>query len=56
MELRSLKKKKKRTWYNYRPFTKTDVAVITAAVILFTLGIIIIFQNGSRFWNPFLVN
>jgi energy-coupling factor transport system permease protein len=56
MELRSFGKHKKRTWYNYRPFTKTDILVITAAVIFFTLGMIITFRNGSRFWNPFLVN
>jgi energy-coupling factor transport system permease protein len=56
MELRSFGKRKKRTWYSYRPFTKTDIAVITAALILFILGMVITFRNGSRFWNPFPAN
>jgi energy-coupling factor transport system permease protein len=54
MELRSFGKHQKRTWYNYRPFTKTDAIVLIAAVVLFSAGIVITFYDGSRFWNPFL--
>ena len=53
MELRSFGKYKKRTWYSYRPFTRTDIIVLLAAAVLFALGMWITFQDGSRFWNPF---
>jgi energy-coupling factor transport system permease protein len=54
MELRSFGKYKKRTWYNYRPFTKGDIAVLMIAALLFALGMWITFKDGSRFWNPFV--
>jgi energy-coupling factor transport system permease protein len=53
MELRSFGKHKKRTWYNYRPFTKADIIVLLAAVVPFVLGMLITFKDGNRFWNPF---
>ncbi|MDR0690292.1 MAG: energy-coupling factor transporter transmembrane protein EcfT [Spirochaetaceae bacterium] len=53
MELRSFGKYKTRTWYSYRPFTKTDGAVIAAAILLFILGLWITFRTGGRFYNPF---
>ena len=54
MELRSFGKNKKRTWYAARPFTRTDAAVLIAAVTLFALGAWITFKDGSRFYNPFV--
>ncbi|AEF82034.1 energy-coupling factor transporter transmembrane component T family protein [Leadbettera azotonutricia] len=54
MELRSFGKHKKRTWYNYRPFSRGDITVLIIAVLLFALGIWITFKDGSRFWNPFV--
>jgi energy-coupling factor transport system permease protein len=50
MELRGFGKHKKRTWYNYRPFTKADALVLIAAALLFIMGIWITFRDGSRFY------
>jgi len=53
MELRCFGKKPKRTWYNYRPFTKLDIITLAASASLFALGMWISFRDGTRFWNPF---
>jgi energy-coupling factor transport system permease protein len=53
MELRSFGKHKRRTWYAARPFTKADIAVLVAAVLLFALGMWVTFHDGDRFYNPF---
>lgn len=52
MELRSFGKYPKRTWYNVRPFSKTDVIVLLAGTAFFAFGIYITFKNGTRFYNP----
>ena len=54
MELRGFGKHKKRTWYSARPFKRNDYLTL-AVVILFTIvAFWVTFQDGSRFYNPFL--
>jgi energy-coupling factor transport system permease protein len=53
MELRSFGKYKKRTWYQYRPFSAGDIIVLIVSVLLFALGMWLTFRGGSRFYNPF---
>lgn len=53
MELRSFGKKKHRTWYSGRPFTRTDAIVLIVTLILFALGLYLTFYRGTRFHNPF---
>jgi energy-coupling factor transport system permease protein len=53
MELRSFGKYTKRTWYNYRPFRKRDIAVLVIAALFFALSMWFTFRDGSRFFNPF---
>ena len=56
MELRGFGKHKTRTWYSARPFSKLDAAVLTVSFIAFAITMYFIFQDGSRFYNPFVVN
>lgn len=53
MELRAFGKNKKRTWYNGRPFKKSDYIAIIIVLALFLLSLIVTIHNGSRFYNPF---
>ncbi len=52
MELRGFGKKKHRTWYSGRPFTKRDFWTLGITFTLFALGLWITFHDGDRFWNP----
>lgn len=54
MELRGFGKHKKRTWYSARPLKKNDYIVLIVTVIFTVTALVITFQNGSRFYNPFL--
>jgi len=54
MELRCFSKYKKRTWYMGRPLKASDYAVIAFSVIAMVAALAFTFQNGSRFWNPFI--
>lgn len=54
MELRRFGKHKKRTWYSSKPFTKTDLFVIFLSIIIVVLSFVLIYLNGSRFYNPFI--
>jgi energy-coupling factor transport system permease protein len=54
MELRGFGKKKQRTWYSGRPFARRDFLVLGMAFACFALGLWITFEDGNRFWNPFL--
>ena len=54
MELRGFGKHKKRTWYSARPLKKNDYIVLIVIVIFTVTALVITFQNGSRFYNPFL--
>ncbi|MGG3854902.1 energy-coupling factor transporter transmembrane component T [Caldifermentibacillus hisashii] len=53
MELRGFGKKKKRTWYNARPFQKRDYTAIILFVLLLIATLLITYHDGSRFYNPF---
>lgn len=53
MELRGFGKGKKRTWYEGRPFSRADIAVITGSIVLFGVSVMLTVLNGSRFYNPF---
>lgn len=53
MELRGFGKNKKRTWYSARKFEIADYMAIIFVVIFSVFAIIITFNNGSRFYNPF---
>ncbi len=53
MELRSFGKKKRRTWYSGKPFTRRDAVVLVVTLLLFALGLHLTFRSGTRFHNPF---
>lgn len=54
MELRGFGKKKRRTWYSYKPFKRRDYIVLVVGFIILVTSLIITFQGGSRFYNPFI--
>ncbi len=54
MELRGFGKHKKRTWYSERPFKTADYITIGAVILFSILALVITFQDGSRFYNPFI--
>lgn len=54
MELRCFGKHKKRTWYMGRPLKSTDYLVITCTIIGLVVAMVITFNDGSRFYNPFM--
>ena len=53
MELRSFGKKKKRTWYMARPFTRADFAAAAFCALALAAALLLNAANGGRFWNPF---
>lgn len=53
MMLRGFGKKKKRTWYRAQSFTARDYAAIGFCAMLFILSLMLAFQQGGRFYNPF---
>ena len=54
MELRGFGKHKKRTWYMGRSFTAADIASMAGCAVLLAAAVYLNYQNGGRFWNPFL--
>lgn len=53
MELRGFGKQKKRTWYSEKKATKKDYLTILVGVFIFIGSLVVTYQNGSRFYNPF---
>ncbi|MEG0267880.1 MAG: energy-coupling factor transporter transmembrane component T [Carnobacterium sp.] len=53
MELRGFGKHKKRTWYSEKKATKKDYLTILVGVFIFIGSLVVTYQNGSRFYNPF---
>ena len=53
MELRGFGKKKRRSWYSARPFSRLDKIALAIGILLFAAGIFLTFRGGSRFFNPF---
>lgn len=53
MELRGFGKNKKRTWYSARKFQMSDYVSITFVIVFSIVAMVIMFLNGSRFYNPF---
>ena len=54
MELRGFGKKKTRTWYMARPFTKWDILSMIFCVLLLGLSIWSNVSRGTRFWSPWM--
>ena len=54
MELRGFGKNKRRSWYSAKPFSRLDKIVLVSSVIIFTLGMLLTFRGGNRFFNPFV--
>lgn len=56
MDLRGFAKQKRRTWYSSRSLAAADyLAIIVSIIILLgSFSINIFFNNGSRFFNPFV--
>lgn len=53
MELRRFGKNKKRTWYSGRPLKRNDYLTLIFLIVFSIAALVITFQNGSRFYNPF---
>ena len=53
MELRRFGKNKKRTWYSGRPLKRNDYLTLVFLITFSAAALVITFQNGSRFYNPF---
>ena len=53
MELRGFGKKRKRSWYMARPFTRWDILSMLACALLLASALFLNILNGGRFWNPF---
>lgn len=53
MELRRFGKNKKRTWYSGRPLKRNDYLTLVFLIVFSAAALVITFQNGSRFYNPF---
>ena len=56
MELRCFGKNKKRTWYMAQKFKMLDYISILVCALLFCTSLLLNYLNGSRFYNPFIVN
>lgn len=54
MELRGFGKKKKRTWYAFRPLRRNDWMVLVFIAVFSVWALVFTFRDGSRFYNPFL--
>ncbi|MBU9712722.1 energy-coupling factor transporter transmembrane component T family protein [Evansella tamaricis] len=54
MDLRGFGKNKKRTWYGYRPFQARDFVALGLLLILLVVSLVITFNDGNRFYNPFV--
>jgi len=54
MELRGFGKEKKRTWYMQRKLQRNDWLTIGFALAILVIGLAITFQDGSRYYNPFI--
>ncbi len=54
MELRGFGKDKKRTWYSFRPFRKSDWTTIIVSFVCLAVSISLNFLNGGRYFNPFI--
>ncbi|MFT8938955.1 energy-coupling factor transporter transmembrane component T family protein [Leuconostoc falkenbergense] len=53
MELRRFGRYNKRTWYQDQKFSGRDFGMIIGTLIIVAIGILLVFQNGGRLWNPF---
>lgn len=54
MELRGFGKHHKRTWYVGKPADVTDYLSIVCFLLFAVAALFVTFQNGTRFYNPFL--
>lgn len=54
MELRGFGKNNKRTWYMQRSLKINDYIGILMGVLILCTSIFVTYQNGSRFFNPFI--
>lgn len=53
MDLRGFGKGKKRSWYSREKLKKKDYISILVSILIFLVGIGLIYLNGSRFYNLF---
>lgn len=54
MELRGFGKKKKRSWYMGRKFSKWDYLAMLGCLLLVIISLVLMQTNGGRFYNPFI--
>lgn len=54
MELRGFGRKKKRSWYSERPFSRSDYISLAFIVLICAASTVLTFYDGNRFYNPFL--
>ena len=54
MELRGFGKYKKRTWYMGRKLQRNDYLTLIAVLLFAAAALVITYQDGSRFYNPFV--
>src|SRR5699024_6189152 len=53
MELRGFGKNKRRTWYSAKQFKRIDYITMIVCLVILVISLIITFQGGTRFYNPF---
>lgn len=56
MELRGFGKHRKRTWYSAKKLEKNDYIVLIVTILFAAVALMITFWDGSRFYNPFIIN
>ena len=53
MELRRFGREKARTWYQEQPFRLRDVGVVMGAIVVVAIGVLLLFVDHGRVYNPF---
>ncbi|MDO5721388.1 MAG: energy-coupling factor transporter transmembrane component T [Actinomycetaceae bacterium] len=54
MELRGFGTGKSRSWYVYRPLQTRDWVALAGSGLVLALAVVLLWVNGSRFYNPFI--
>ena len=53
IDLRRFGREKGRTWYQEQPFRLRDVGVVMGAIVVVAIGVLLLFVDHGRVYNPF---